>query len=38
VWEAPPWAFFVVGAVVVVFAFLVAAARVGLLRRRKTPR
>jgi len=34
VWEAPAWAFYVAGAVVVVAAVLYVAARLGLLRRR----
>jgi hypothetical protein len=34
-WEAPVWAFYVAAAFVVVAAVLYAAARMGLLRRRK---
>ena len=35
VWEAPPWAFYVGAAVVVVFAAIYAARRLGLLKLRR---
>jgi hypothetical protein len=34
VWEAPPWAFYAAGALVVVLALALLAARLGLFRRR----
>jgi hypothetical protein len=34
-WEAPPWAFYVAASLVVVAAVLYAAARLGVVRRRK---